>query len=338
MNEKETKRIPMLDIIVPHYKEPWEVGEKFFAMLNLQRGIDFSSFRVTVVNDGEENSLSDDHFSACPYPVRQIDIPHAGVSAARNAGLKAAEAEWVMFCDFDDMFSNVYAIRGIMEILPANDFDMLWCKLLTEDLLDGRNMIRYSPEKSNFVFVHGKLYRRKFLLNHDIWFDEELIFNEDSAFNAIIHTYVDYKRTGEINTFAPPYIWCRRKNSVTTTPDRADEAMWGHYRRNLKVCEAHEKRLSYDRFCGMVTRTVFDAYYMVHGDEISAAMKEKIKRDFRSFLVQNYVHFGKVSDKILDEIKDISYRELIKKGEINRASMHAVGEWAESLLKEGDAP
>ena len=34
MNEKETKRTPMLDIIVPHYREPWEVGEKFFAMLN----------------------------------------------------------------------------------------------------------------------------------------------------------------------------------------------------------------------------------------------------------------------------------------------------------------
>ena len=60
---------PTLDIIIPHYTEPWQVGEKLFSILALQRGIVFSSFRVLVVNDGEENRLPDACFSGLPYQV-----------------------------------------------------------------------------------------------------------------------------------------------------------------------------------------------------------------------------------------------------------------------------
>lgn len=82
----------VLDIIVPHYKEPLEIVQKFFSMLDIQRGVDFDSFRVILVNDGEENAFPDSYFESLPYPFRQISIPHSGVSAARNAGLDAAQA------------------------------------------------------------------------------------------------------------------------------------------------------------------------------------------------------------------------------------------------------
>ena len=104
---------PSLDIIMPHYKEPWDTVKKFFAMLELQRGIDFHSFRVLIVNDGKENAFPLNQFSSFPYEVLQISITHAGVSAARNAGLLASEAEWVMFCDCDDMFAHPYALLDI---------------------------------------------------------------------------------------------------------------------------------------------------------------------------------------------------------------------------------
>ena len=124
---------PMLDIIMPHYDELWEEGEKFFAMLDLQRGADFSQIRVIFVEDGEENTIADEHFENRSYAVEHITIPHGGVSAARNAGLKASQAEWVMFCDFDDMFSNVYALRDILNVLPAPDYDVLWTEFCSED-------------------------------------------------------------------------------------------------------------------------------------------------------------------------------------------------------------
>lgn len=169
-----------IDIIVTHYKEAWSDGAKLFNMLDLQRGIDFDQIRVILVNDGEENSLPDEYFQNRPYEVRQISIPHAGVSAARNAGLRTATAAWVTFCDFDDTYTNIYSLKEILDLLPAPDYDMLKGELIIEDFLDGKTSLTYSPERSSFVFIHGKFYRREFLISNDIWFDENQTFNEDS--------------------------------------------------------------------------------------------------------------------------------------------------------------
>ena len=46
-----------LDIIVAHYTEPWEAGEKFFSMMDLQRMVDWDQIGVILVNDGTENRL-----------------------------------------------------------------------------------------------------------------------------------------------------------------------------------------------------------------------------------------------------------------------------------------
>ncbi|MBR3108969.1 MAG: glycosyltransferase [Clostridia bacterium] len=255
----------MLDIIMPHYDEPWEEGKKFFSMLDLQRDADFSQVRVILVQDGPENTLDDFYFSSRPYEVRQILIPHGGVSAARNAGLKVSDAEWVMFCDFDDMFSNVYTLRDILNVLsPA--YDVLWADFFSEDKMADGSM-RLHTRGRNLVFIHGKVYRREFLLEHDLWFDTALKFNEDSCFNAIANTIVDYRRTGQIKTLCPPYIWCYREGSATTSPENQGQALLGLYERNKRVCEAFRKRMPYDRYCAMVARTIWDTYYSCNVDK-----------------------------------------------------------------------
>ena len=46
-----------LDIIVPHFQEPWAVGKKFFDMLALQRSVSFQDFRVILCQDGTDGVL-----------------------------------------------------------------------------------------------------------------------------------------------------------------------------------------------------------------------------------------------------------------------------------------
>ena len=43
-----------LDIVVPHYKEPWEVCHYLFDSLALQRGICFENIKVILVNLSKE--------------------------------------------------------------------------------------------------------------------------------------------------------------------------------------------------------------------------------------------------------------------------------------------
>lgn len=298
----------MLDIVVPHYTESWDVVSKFFTMLDLQRGVDFSSFRVTIVNDGEDHHIPDKHFLKKPYQFRQLDISHGGVSAARNAGLRVSDAEWIMFCDCDDMFSNPYALRDFLTVLPAPEFDMLWAELLIEDTRKDGKFVLYNRSKQNCVFTHAKIYRRQFLLDHHMWFNTALTFNEDSEFNAILLTYLDYKRTGKINALTPPYIWCWRKDSTTKCGDRRVEAILCHYQRNKNVVEAHRKNLPYNRYCGMVARTCIDAYYALNIRALPSEMEE-MKRDFIAFYLEHKQQWLDTDLETLKQAKEISHAE-----------------------------
>lgn len=301
----------MLDIIVTHYKEPWKVGKPLFDMLGLQRGIDFSQIRVILVNDGEDNHLPNELFKDYPYRFEQIDIPHGGVSAARNAGIDHATAEWINFCDFDDTYSNCYALRDVLNVLPNDKYDMLWTQLMTEDFTNGKDNLIMTPEKSAFVFIHGKYYRRQWLVENKVRFDETLTFQEDSLFNAIIIAILDYHRIGRIRSLTPPYIWCRRGDSVTNSQETEDKATMFHFIRNRKVCDFYRENLSRERISDMVVRSVYDAYHMANSkDGVSANFHYQLIKGFKEFIGEYDEYYSRPDDDTLRQIAEISRYEL----------------------------
>ena len=321
--------VEMLDIIITHYKEPWETGRKLFQIIDLQRGIDFSQIRVMVVNDGG-NRLPEDELAKLSYPVEQIDIEHGGISKARNTGIERSTAPFIMFCDFDDTFTNIYALRDIMSLLPC-DYDMLWSQLIVEDYLDGREMLYMTPERQRFVFVHGKVYRRQYLMEQYIRFDERMTFQEDSLFNATITARTDFKRVGQIKAPSPPYAWIRRQNSVTNS-GRDDEAEYWHFRRNLSVTAENES--DPDKYRGMITRTSYDAYYMFYGRRLGLQMKRRILTEFIPWIMQRKDLFGQVPDGIMKQIIDVSRYELLDPGESIQDDPETVRKWIEKITKE----
>jgi glycosyltransferase involved in cell wall biosynthesis len=321
----------MLDIVITHYNEPFEVGRKLLWMIDLQRCVDFSAIRVTVVNDGG-NRLPDGELAKLSYPLSQLDIPHGGISAARNAGIDNATEPYIMFCDFDDVFTNVYALRDIMTVLPC-DFDMLWTNLLVEDCLDGKDQIYMTPDRQKFVFVHGKVYRRQFLTEQGLRFNEAMTFQEDSLFNATITARTDYKRIGFIRAPIVPYVWIRRQNSVTNS-GRDDEAEYWHFRRNLEVTAENEH--DPEKYRGMITRTAYDAFYMVFGKRMGADMKRRILTEFVPWIKERKKMFGKVTDEIMEKLIDISRYELLEPNERIQDDPETVMEWIEKITQEGN--
>lgn len=299
--------MPILDIIVPHYKEPWEVGSKFFAMLDLQRGINFDNINVIVVQDGEEGTLPDSCYDNRPYIVNHVHIPHGGVSAARNAGLDFARSEWVMFCDFDDTFANVYSLRDILGVLPAPGYDMLWMDFIAEDKMKDGSM-RYHLRTQNVVFIHGKVWRREWLVSHHLTFDERLTFNEDSAFCTIANTMMDFSHTGKITTSAPAYVWCFHEGSATTTPGNRGKALRGLYERNKSVCEAFRKRMPFRQYIAMICRVVWDTYHALNVEEPTPEMLEMLE-DFKGWYKDHKTLYLMADEESMQETRDISRRE-----------------------------
>ena len=94
-----------IQILVPHYHETAEEITPLLDSIAIQQNVDFSEVGVIICHDGEDiPALS--FGRGYPFEIEQIYIPHSGVSAARNACLDRATAEYVMFCDADDMFYN----------------------------------------------------------------------------------------------------------------------------------------------------------------------------------------------------------------------------------------
>ena len=298
----------MLDIVVTHYKEPWNVGKPLFDMLSLQHGIGFARFRVLLIHDGGQ-AFPDEYFSGYPYKVEQIVIPHGGVSAARNAGIDQSSAEWLNFCDFDDSYSSVYALRDVFNGLDhAGEYDFLWSNLITED----GDKVVLTPDKSTFVFIHGKYYRREWLVASGIRFDETMSFQEDSLFNAEILAVLDYHRIGHLQTAFPPYIWVRRAGSVTNSQPNDDKATWYHFVRNCKLLKWYKEHLPEDRLRDLVVRFTYDTYFMANSTaKVTPEMRVKIIEAYRETMDEFGQYYARPDCETLPQIEDISKAELM---------------------------
>lgn len=249
----------MLDIIVTHYDEPWEMGRKFFDMLGCQRGISPSDFRVILVHDGS-HKFPNDYFRGYPYRVQQYRISHAGVSAARNYGLDMATDKWVQFCDFDDMYTHAYALMSVMEHM-GKDLDYLWTPYMSE-LIRGMDIITKTEEKENVVFIHGKYFRREWLNENGLRFPEWIHFSEDSAFCAMVNELAQPGRRGKIKTSFPVYAWCVRADSVSMRADMEERNLTGLIDRNFYVVEEFIRRGIPHTL--MIGRMFADAYWAFH--------------------------------------------------------------------------
>lgn len=325
----------MLEIVITHYKEPWEVCLKQFLMLDLQRCVDWSEITVTVINDGGHR-LPEDKLADLSFPFRQIDIPHGGISMARNAGIDNAREPWIMFCDCDDTFANIFALQDIINVLHSpkiDSFDMMWGECCEEDYINGARILYLMPKNKIFVFCHGKVYRRQFLLDEGIRFDPGLTFNEDSCFNAVIIARTPYQRIGEIKSHAPIYAWIRRTNSVTTSDNAPDDGAYGQFHRNLTVTEENRLHREEKCYCGMVTRTAYDTYYMVNGKRISTECKKRILSEFIPWMKERMDAFQNVSPEILNQIREVSKMELVEHGDLFPDSHEDIAGWVMKVMK-----
>ena len=93
-----------LQILIPQYNETDEIIKPLLDSIAIQQNVDFNEIGVIIVNDGSGILLSDKLLMKYPFKIEYYIEAHRGVSATRNACLDHATAEYVMFCDADDMF------------------------------------------------------------------------------------------------------------------------------------------------------------------------------------------------------------------------------------------
>ncbi len=176
-----------LQILTPHWKEePWEM-HPLLNSLALQQAVNYQDFGVVIVYDGEEATPLPEaewkqHY---PYEITFVHATHGGVSAARNHALDASTADYVMFCDADDMFYHACGINILFGEMAREEFDSLTTPFIeeTHNPQTGEPIFVQHPQDT--TFVHGKVHRRKYLADNNIRWNENLCVHEDSYFNVL---------------------------------------------------------------------------------------------------------------------------------------------------------
>jgi glycosyltransferase involved in cell wall biosynthesis len=124
--------------------------------------------------------------------------------------LDYATADYVMFCDADDMFYNACGLYIVFRELEQGGFDSLVSAFIEETRDPATKEPVYINHDMDTTFVHGKIHRRKFLLERNIRWNEALTIHEDSYFNCLCQ-----KLAGELKYCQTPfYLWRWRDDSV----------------------------------------------------------------------------------------------------------------------------
>ncbi len=293
-----------LQILIPMYNEAQYVVEPLLKSIELQQNVDLKNeVGVIICRDGTDNlpSLSKEFLDSFPFDVQYIIKEHKGVSAARNACLDAATADYVMFCDADDMFYNMCGLYIIFREMEGEGFNAL-SSVFIEETKDPKNNEKiYINREMDTTFVHGKVYRRTYLKYNKIRFNDNLTIHEDSYFNCLAQ-----RLSGGVKYCQVPfYLWRWRDESVCRHDPKyilktynnmldSNTALVTEF-----LCRNRESDAQY-----FATSMVYDAYYMMNKQEWLNQENQKYREATEKRFKEYYLKFKNQIDNVLPEVKN----------------------------------
>ena len=254
-----------LQILIPQYKETEKIIKPLLDSIEIQQNIDLANdVGVIIVNDGTDVHLSKDFFDRYSFSIEYHLNEHKGVSATRNACLDYATAEYVMFCDADDMFYNACGLYIIFREMENGGFDSLVSAFIEESRDPQTKEPLYINHDMDSTFVHGKVHRRKFLLKNNIRWNDALTIHEDSYFNCLCQRLAKELKYSQTSF----YLWRWRDNSVCRHDDKYILKTYNNMLdSNDALVEQFLNRSMRDEAAFYATSMIYDAYFTMNKDE-----------------------------------------------------------------------
>ena len=104
-----------LQLLIPQFNETDEVMRPMLESISTQQGVDLKNdIEVLIGNDGSDIKLSEEFLGSFSYPIRYVEFDHSGLPGTRGRLFDLATADYVMFCDADDMFLTNTALYTIL--------------------------------------------------------------------------------------------------------------------------------------------------------------------------------------------------------------------------------
>ena len=259
--EKDNDFSPVVSVIVPIYRAERYLDRCVRSILNQTE----TNIELWLIDDGSPDKCGNicDTFAQTDSRVHVIHKENAGVSAARNDGMKYASGKYVAFVDADDyiepnMLSSLInaaeqagaeiAICGYyVEQAHTQKAANLCCDNGNYDKIGVKQLLLkfFSKDYTGLASMCNKLYLRSFLNLQSIRADESLQRAEDFWFNfkAIEHSVC----ISVVST--PLYHYVQNEESVMHRYRETQFEDWTRNReRLLEYANEHKITLQYSDF------------------------------------------------------------------------------------------
>lgn len=168
---------PLVSVIIPNYNHARYVVDAIRSVL----GQEYRHFEIIVVDDGSTDN-SGEVIAQFGDQVRYIYQKNAGLSAARNTGIKASKGSLIGVLDADDMYEPVY-LSTLVSILQGNpDADGVYCGYQfvdhTNNLLPQVEARPVEPDKLYAALLDGNFFVPESIFLRRRVYDEVGLFDE----------------------------------------------------------------------------------------------------------------------------------------------------------------
>ena len=273
----------MISIIVPIYNVEKYLSRCIESLINQTH----RDVEIILVDDGSADGCGRicDEYAARDNRIKVIHQQNAGVSAARNAGLRAAKGDYTGFCDADD-FVHPEMFEKLISAMIESGADLAICgyNYVDENGCISRQYVELPIGEANQedccrlffdippsirLSVWNKLFKSSLL--NELFFSEGIKGAEDAEF---LGKYID-KIHSAIIINEPLYLNCERMGSATRGGLGADAVEPA-----LDIYQATRKQMRkrYPRIDPHAQRYYLDACLLNYGlqKENDSFLKKKI--------------------------------------------------------------
>ena len=250
----------VVSIIIPVYNAESYVAKCLGSIIAQMPLLPENTVEVICVDDGsKDRSLSILNKYAVDYEyIKAIHQENTGPAAARNAGLDIACGEWVWFVDSDDyvaedaleaIFASLQGLSADICLFDAYEhrggrisnwehFDKAFDTFDSSIIQSIQREVLYST-KTLIAAPWDKVYRRRFLAENGLRFNESLRVLDDMFFNMKVFGVAERV----VYSKKKIYHYIRNTESITAsyTPDRIekDRVVWKAISEYLRSCKQY---------------------------------------------------------------------------------------------------
>ena len=259
-----------IDIIIPAYKAQGTI-RRTLASIFMQTIKD--DLHVIIVDDATPNGKKEYEKIASQFADLGMDVKvihlekNGGPGVARQKGIEAGTNQYFTCIDADDTFASAIALEtmreGMTQENPQFPKDSIKCVSATFLQL-GDTLKQTMPHQNDMVWMFGKLYRRKFIEDYGIKFNDTRA-NEDTGYNKWVQLLCN--NPNEQLRFLPEvvYFWHNKTDSITRINDgqyALDQCFCGWTDNMIYAIENVRKKRPFDgNVIQMICSVMLQLYY-----------------------------------------------------------------------------